>query len=374
MERWDNCPGSVRLCATVPNTSSSYAEEGTKAHDYAAAILGTINNSGVIRAITVCIPDDMREAVKVYVDHVHTILTPSDTLLVEHGFHLKQIHPDCYGTADAVIWKPYSKHLHVIDYKHGAGKPVEVKDNKQLRYYALGALLSLGYNAKEVTVTIVQPRCEHEDGQIRSETFAAFDLIEWAADLRAAVVRTEDPNAPLVPGAHCRATFCPAQAVCPALTQRTQEMAALEFSPVAAYEPEKLAQALAFASQAEAWAKAVREFAYAEAMRGKPIPGFKLVAKRAHRSWKDEQALLTWLERRGDLALAYEPAQLKSPAQLEKLLNKPDKAKMGEFTIKESSGNTLAPVDDARPEVRLLDAAAAFAEAGATPFPSLTEA
>lgn len=360
-ERFFACPGSVREAAKVPNPSSVYAEEGTKAHNYAAYILlGQPNN---IRGES----EDLRDAVQVYVDYVRSLLSPADTLLVEHGFHLKQINPDCYGTADAVIWKPYSRHLHVIDYKHGAGKPVQVTANKQLRYYALGALLSLGYNAREVTVTIVQPRCPHEDGAIRSETFEAFDLLTFAADLKEAVARTEDPNAPLVPGDHCKETFCPAAATCPALAQRAQELAAMEFSSTAVipYDPIKLKFALDSRGAMKAWIKALDEFAYREALAGR-LPaevGYKLVAKRADRKYKDEKRVIQPLLDAGLTATQiYEDPAIKSPAQIEKLLGKKAFAAIEkEFVEKTSSGYTLAPESDKRPAVRVLDAAAEFA-------------
>lgn len=358
-ERFFICPGSVRECAKVPNPSSAYAEEGTKAHDLAALMLQRDGfNDGSYT-------DDMREAVSVYYTHVKSLLTPSDTLLVEHGFHLKQIHPDCYGTADAVIWKPYSRHLHVIDYKHGAGKAVEVTANKQLRYYALGALLSLNYNAREVTVTIVQPRCPHEDGVIRSETFDAFELLAFAADLKEAVLRTEAPDAPLVPGDHCRATFCPAAATCPALQSRALEVAQYEFSAAVPYDPVKLKLALDSRGAMKAWIKALDEFAYREALAGRlpPEVGYKLVAKRANREWKDPVSAELFLSTQGLQEDEYlEPRALKSPAQLEKALGKKQFTEIEkQFVEKKSSGHTLAPESDKRPAVRVLDAAAEFA-------------
>lgn len=378
MYRWANCPGSIRECAKVPAKESSvYAADGTKAHELAAVLLrceaGGNDGADVFEAQAYCAnaPEDMVEAVGQYVSYVHALITPSDTMLIEQGFHLKDLHPDLYGTADAVVWKPYSRQLHVVDYKHGAGIAVEVKGNPQLRYYALGALLASGYDAREVTVTIVQPRCPHPDGPIRSETFDAFDLVEWSADLLAAVKRTEDPNAPLNPGDHCR--FCNAAAVCPALHERATAMAQLQFVPVAseasvpvAYDPAKLKAALDFREPLKAWIKALDEFAYAEAMAGR-LPaevGYKLVEKRANRQWTNEQEFIDHMKKAGvDVAaVLYEPAPLRSPAQVEKILGKKQfKDIEAKFVVKKSSGYTLAPETDKRPAIRILDAAAEFA-------------
>jgi hypothetical protein len=364
MYRWSNCPGSVRLSAGIESKSSVYAEEGTKAHDLAAKMLDNHGNTdGAFD------PDnaEMLEAVQVYVDAVRATTSPSDTLLVEQGFHLKQIHESCYGTADAVVWKPYSRHLHVFDYKHGAGIPVEVKGNPQLRYYALGALLQSGFNAREITVHIVQPRCHHPDGPVRSETFDAFDLIEWSADLLEAVQRTEAPDAPLNPGDHCK--FCPAAALCPALHERANAVARLQFSAAVPYDAAKLKLALDSRDALKAFIKALDEFAYAEAMAGR-LPesvGYKLVEKRANRSWKDEAAVAKALEQKytdDTMRKFYDPATLKSPPQVEKVIGKKAFAEIEkEFVEKKSSGFTLAPVDDPRSPIRILDAAAEFASA-----------
>lgn len=356
MYRWSKCPGSVRLCAVVPPTSSVYADEGTKAHELAAKWLLEPHNAEALLRV---MPAEMIDAVRVYVDYV-LAKEPSTVQLIEHKFHLKAVHPACFGTADAVLWSPDTKTLETVDYKHGAGVPVEVKGNPQLRYYALGALLELGVPAKTVVSTIVQPRCVHPDGPIRSETYTAFDLLDWAADLVTYVEETEKPDAALVPGNHCR--FCPAAAVCPALQAHSLQLAKAEFGPVTAYDPEKLAEALRLADHAEAWAKAVREFAYAEATRGREPPGFKLVAKRATRKWVDESLVEAALQKNG-LAAAdiHEAPALKSPAQIEKLIGKKAFGSFeAEYVVKESTGNALVPVTDPRPAVRVFDAAAEF--------------
>jgi hypothetical protein len=373
MYRWSNCPGSVALCATVPNVSSKYADEGTAAHEYAAQCLR--NGWGVWNHSDADLADaDMVDAVGVYLDEVRGRMTPGAVLLVEHGFHLKQIHEACYGTADAVVWQPNIKHLHCFDYKHGAGIPVEVTGNPQLRYYALGALLTCGFNAQYVTVTIVQPRCPHPDGPVRSETFEAYDLLEWAADLREAVLRTEEPNARLVPGNHCR--FCPAAAICPALSERALAVAQSEFSPsqlapadgatdLVPYDPAKLKAALDARPLLKAFITAVTEFAYREAMAGRlpPEVGHKLVEKRAERQWSEPSEIGGHL-----LALdlgtneIFEPLTVKSPAQVEKAIGKKAFAVIEkDHVVKRSSGYTLAPEADKRPAVRVLDAASEFA-------------
>ena len=127
--------------------------------------------------------------------------------------------------------------LSVIDLKYGAGVPVEVEDNPQLLYYGLGALLAnKQWKPHEVEVVIVQPRCPHPDGPVRSQVLQVVDLLEFAADLVEAVKRTEEASeqhatldtlnwmrAYLNPGDHCR--WCPAAAICPSCLLYTSDAA-----------------------------------------------------------------------------------------------------------------------------------------------------
>lgn len=119
MHRWSECPGSIRLTRGIENVSSSYAAEGTVAHDIAAKVLngahlpGYLGQTMTADGHSFVVDEEMLEAVEVYVNHV----TRTNSIRDVDTFH-------------------------VIDLKFGAGKPVEVIGNPQLRYYALGVLLS----------------------------------------------------------------------------------------------------------------------------------------------------------------------------------------------------------------------------------------
>ena len=355
MYRWSACPGSVRLCEGIESKSSSYAQEGTLAHDVAAKAL----QSGKYAA-QLCADVEMAEAVQVYVSYVWEHCTTgysNDRLWIEHRFDLSFVHPGLFGTADAVIWKADEQLLIVVDYKHGAGIHVKVEGNPQGLYYALGALLTMNLPAKRVRIVVVQPRCGAEGEKIRSWEIDAVDLLDFQADLIAYARATESPDAPLVPGEHCR--FCPAAATCPALASRAQSVARLEFKQSLPYDPAQLKLALDSREAVKAWLKAVDEFAYAEAEAGRTPPGYKLVAKRANRKWRSEGEAIEYLQD----VLGVKPEvmferSLKSPAQLEKVVE----AKMfADHVVKESSGHTLVPEDDKRPAVKV-SAAAEFLE------------
>ena len=63
-------------------------------------------------------------------------------LRVEVKFDLTHIDAEAFGTCDAVIVAPMNRII-VVDYKHGKGHAVEVENNHQLQYYALGAYYAL---------------------------------------------------------------------------------------------------------------------------------------------------------------------------------------------------------------------------------------
>lgn len=355
--RWMLCPGSVRLSDGIPNKSSVHAAAGTLAHDIAAKCLTDDRASpqmctgrkAVIDGHEVECDLEMVDGVQFYLDTLDADVRPGDATFVEVDLTpaLKTIDPELGGTADFVRWRPATKQLRVVDLKYGAGKVVEPTENKQLMLYALGALLTLDKPAKEVTVTIVQPRIEHEDGRVRDWTFPAVDLLDFAADVAESATRTRNSNAPLVPG-EVQCGWCPARRTCPELEKRQHALTAQEFNQVVPYDPAKLAQTLDAIPLVEARIKAIREFAYEEATRGNPPPGYKLVQKRATRKWKDESAAALWCADQG--VEPYEAPAVRSPAQLEKELNKKQKKEMAWLVESVSSGHTLVPVSDKRPE------------------------
>lgn len=367
MYRWSKCPGSVKLSEGIESRSSVFAEEGTKAHELGEKWLK--EGDSAIAGY----PIDMVEHVSVYVDAVAERQDADPTnnrLLIEQRFHLHELHSDLFGTSDAIVWQPAIGRLSVIDLKYGAGVPVEVEDNPQLLYYGLGALLAnKQWKPREVEVVIVQPRCPHPDGPVRSQVIQVVDLLEFAADLVEAVKRTEEASeqhatldtlnwmrAYLNPGDHCR--WCPAAAICPSQRSKAQELAKIAFAPGVPYDAQQLADTLEWLPILEAWIKNTREFAYAEAEKGHDIPRHKLVEKRATRKWRDEAQAVEWM-RANHINPFGEPPVI-SPATLEKQLPKDQRKILDDLCIKESSGHTLVHESDRREAIKV-DAKSAFA-------------
>lgn len=237
-KRWINCPGSVRECAGIPNKSSVYADEGTAAHFLGEQCLrqdkdavefigrkiavfdqeepcfvGEVEEEQFSLERVFEVTDDMVEAVQVYLDTIRDIKSrnPGCEVRIEHKFHLADLHEDLWGTADCVIVVPFDRTI-VLDYKHGQGVAVDVKENPQGMMYALGA--AANEDLETIEIVIVQPRAPHPQGPVRRWTTTRTALLDWGHNvLLPAALATGEPDTPLHAGDWCR--FCPAGAVCP---------------------------------------------------------------------------------------------------------------------------------------------------------------
>lgn len=363
--RWMACPGSVQLSRGIPAKSSAYAEEGTAAHALLERCLTTKTAPEAYLGVTfdgVEVDEEMVEAVQVFVAEVNKCLAiPGAVLYVERQFDLAALNPPgaMWGTADAVIWIEAAQLLIVLDFKYGQGIVVAAKGNPQLRYYALGAMLSLGYVPETIHSVVVQPRVSHPEGIVRREEISFLELIDFSEELLVAARRTLEPDPPLVPGDWCR--FCPAQPVCPKLHSHAVEVAQTEFTNLEAPAPpspetlpkEVLLRVLEHSDVLESWLRACRTYvadrvaedpAWAEGQ-------WKLVAKRANRKWADEEAAEVFARDRGLKPEDIFSRKIKTPAQLERLLRGQDKKDMQALTVKPATGVVLAPGYDVRPAV-----------------------
>lgn len=374
--RWLACPGSIRLAGEQENIQTEYALAGQAAHAVGQMALERKVEPDMWLGLTVErveVDEEMVEAVKVYTDHCRSIV--ATTHWIEHKFSLADLNPPgpMFGTADYVAYDGLRRLLTVVDFKYGQGVVVEAKGNKQLRYYALGAALTLGkdHPIETVRMTIVQPRASHSDGVIRSEEIDYLEILAFAGELMDGARATLKPDAPLHAGSHCR--FCPASATCPeqrkqvqALAQVTFEAMPLDVPPTPdSLPPEVFSDILSKLHILEDWGKAMRAEALRRLEAGIEVPGFKIVAKRATRRWVSEKTVDDWFHNEGYDDEELWDKKLKSPAQLEKLVGK--KNLPAELVESKSSGFTLAPAADKRPALPT-GAAEAFAA-----LPSVSE-
>ncbi len=385
--RWIPCPGSVRLCAPIPDKGSVFADEGTAAHMLAEHCLESgidadrfqgmfvnirgrdpatkfVQESEQVVTSPSCfgVDDEMVAGVQLYLDYVRDLFDKSDFYAIEQRCDLTHLHPEIWGTGDAVAYQELIEHLHVIDFKYGRGVAVEPEKNDQELCYASGSVrkcIQSGRKVRRITLHIVQPRALHPKGPIRLWTTTLTGLRDFEKVLKGAAEATENPNAPLKAGEHCR--FCPAAALCPERKRASLAAAQIEFADdgkmaapaVTSLTSEALGKLLSEIDQIENWCRRVREHAHEEAVHGRVPKGFKLVAKRAIRKWKDEVKTAAVLRALFDLSdEEIFTMKMLSPAAADKLVGKAGAPQIADLYAKESSGTVLAPLLDSREAVK----------------------
>lgn len=364
--RWLACAASPRLEEEQgPQEAGPHAMEGTAAHHVGERCNMLHCNTDKFLGQKIegfNVTTEMAEAVQVYVDWVSNIraTAPDAKLHFELDVNLSALNPpeEMRGSADCVAVIKSLRTLIVADYKHGRGHVVEVKGNKQTRYYALAALLTLPreeiVGIDRVQMTIIQPRAFHPDGPVRSETIDLLELMDFAEDILQAAAAVQDPAAPAVPGDHC--LFCAASSSCRARSGQALTLAQEEFTvlpPMTSLTTAEIAAAVTKVEPqlaiVEAWLKGAKKHLEDQLKAGADVPGWKMVAKRATRVWADPAKVEEWalLDAGLEKAAIYTEPTLKSPAQIEALVGK--KALPASLTVSVSSGFNLAPSSSSKP-------------------------
>jgi Protein of unknown function (DUF2800) len=376
-KRWFSCPGSVRASAGIASEGSVFAAEGTAAHALAAYCLengfdavrleGEIIDAktgriGVeidvdgIRYFEVT--DEMVEAVQTYLDLCRRFMLKPWEYDIEQKLDLSSVHKDVFGTGDFISYHPDTKALIVADFKYGKGVAVKVEENEQLLTYALGAAMRFhNRGLSGLDLYVVQPRCPIGDDEgVRWANYDAIDLAEFQSLLQQKAKATEAHDAPFLAGEHCR--FCPIAATCDTLRASVLAGAESEFAEsggeAAALSADRTAALLRQAGFIKDWIKRVEAFAQSEAQHGRLPTGFKLVAKRATRKWKNPDEAKTYLETVVELDESdiYHEPKMKSPAQIEGVLGKKRKGEIADLWESISSGTNLVPIEDTRPAAK----------------------
>lgn len=344
--RWLNCAAAVSLSEKMPKPpESEYAKEGTDAH----AILEAILKKEKIKKYD----STMYMFAKSAADHIHFLKARSKgELLIETKVDLSFIHKEAFGTLDAAVVEHFGR-LHVIDFKYGQGYAVEVKDNPQLMFYALGVANQFDYNFEDVELTIIQPRAPHTDGPIRRHVFNVAEFAIWRETFKKAIDASEKKNPKATAGPWCK--WCPAAPICPAISSQAMEQARIDFADIetqtkslkAAVISEEnwvgpeLAKTLHALNHLETWISEVRRMAFDKLSRGEKISGWKLVPARHRRIWATpNEVKIDALKNFGTRAFKTE---ILSPTQLEKIAGKDWVAK---YAISVSSGLKMVPEAD----------------------------
>lgn len=384
-KRWMTCPGSIRLSEEVKSEDkpTKYAAEGTVAHEIGEKCLlegkeprDFLGKVFTVDGFKIKVTENMTNAVEEYVnyiiDHITNAEIQSDTnveLQVEVWCSLKHLDIPGLdgGTSDCILINREHRYIEVIDYKHGQGVAVEVEGNTQAMCYGLGAISNMDVELGEWQIinTIVQPRAFHPDGPIRSETLTEDDIFAWQNEkLIPCAEATKDPDAELVPSDEgCR--FCPASGSCPALYDKTQEIAMADFAEDKFPDPESLSSEqkqviMDHATMIKSFIVAVENQIKIDMDHGSKEykDKYKLVRKTTQRKFVDgvdddlESPLLDHLDH-GDIFTE----KLKGIGEIEKALRKKLGKKhaeeiMEEITTKPKGDLVVAPLSDKRVEVQ----------------------
>lgn len=408
-KRWRECPGSVQASRGLPDKSSIFADEGTAAHELANHCLEAGWDTARFRGWSIdihaetkgamfvqgrepdpengifAVDEEMVDGVQQYVDRCRSIAEQSGVVdggevIVEERVHVSD-DPEINGTCDFGAYDAATKTVYVVDLKYGRGVSVHPRENPQAMLYALG-LCNRFHNrgVDRVSITIAQPRSPHDEGPVRTWECSPVDLLEFEADIIDAgkLALSEEGAAIFNAGEWCKDGFCPRRGSCKVYDAWNVNSAVGQFvdlsqgyGNVVLPDPftlsgEELAERLSFVESLTGWIKVIVAHGHAEAEQGRKIPGWKLVAKRATRRWKDKDAALEFADMVGlDESDLYQEPKLRTPADLEGFApgkNKKLRAEfLAEFVTKESSGTVLAREQDKRPEVRK-DAAGQFVD------------
>lgn len=359
--RWLTCTPSARFEEQLPDEETTFALEGTLAHDLAAFVLGVTyhghdgGDDQILEAIEARVAEyytsiaqpnaftEMYEHAQAWADFVADF---GGDLLIENEYDLSRFIPLGFGTADAV--NITDDVLYVSDYKYGAGVRVSATNNSQLKIYGLGALLKaieLGHTPETVTLSIFQPRT----GGPSSWSISVKDLLLWAETELApkanlAIAGVGD----FVPGKHCQ--FCKARTSCAAYYGMFAEL--LKIKDARVIQPGQRAKVLKYGGLVASWIKKVEEEAIRDLQAKKPINGYKLVAGRGVRKFKNEDDVVDTLIGEGYDTDDIFKTEIRALTDLEKALGKKRfEALFANLIINVPGKPTLAHEDDERPAI-----------------------
>lgn len=358
--RWLTCTPSARLEEQFPDTTSDAAKEGTLAHELAEMKVRNYFYPDDVskRKLTFAIKkfkedplwqDEMLEHTDTYIDYIRDIsikLPSKPYVAVEKRVDYGGYAQGGFGTADCIMVQ--GETLHVIDFKYGKGVPVSAESNPQMMLYALGAYESyrMLYPIKKIKLSIVQPRLPDD---ISEWGCSIEELLRFGESVKERAALALDGSGEFNPGGkQCR--FCRAKAQCRARAEENVRLAFMTDTKPPLLNNEEIGQYLLQGEDVARWLKDVQEYALAECLAGKEIPGWKAVEGKGSRNWTDMDAAFEKLEKSGVIAeeMLWERKPL-TLAQVEKEVGKKDFADaVGEFIVKKPGKPALVKESDKR--------------------------
>lgn len=356
--RWMACTPSAVLEQSFPNTSSSYADEGTLAHALCEAFLRLDHNHIFLEDFNKKMlelqrseyyNDQMNDYCQEYADFVNDQCKGEFHIFIEQKLDMTEWIPEGFGTADAIVILPAERKIIFDDFKYGKGIKVDAKQNSQLKIYALGVLQTMqfifGYGAFDIIETnIYQPRIDN----IASYSYTVEELLKWAEnELKPAADKAFDGLGEYVAGKHCY--WCRAKATCRALAEYNLKLAEMDFQNPDLLTDEEILKVYEQKAIFENWLDAVSTHLLTTALEGKVWPGLKVVEGRSVRSYSDQIKVAEVLKAKGFTDI-YKPQTLLPLGEMEKKIKKENFNEIvGPLLVRPQGKPTLVPESDKRP-------------------------
>lgn len=389
-ERWLNCTAAPRLEEKIPESTSTYAEEGRLAHSFCEvagkARFGLITKrkyTSITKKLKEdpLFSDEMIRTSDFYAQYLYEKsmeFSHQPFIAFEVRVDFSRFVPEGFGTCDCVMLADDT--LRITDYKHGKGVWVPTVGNTQMRLYALGYLetykLIYGDSIKKVVIAIVQPRLSED---VEEEKIDVKDLYAWGESIAPTAAKAFSGfGVSFVSGEWCR--FCRAKVLCRARADRysafedfkdvifegsAEKLAAEEdISNRPVISDAEVGDLLIRGSGIVDWFNDLREYAVSQLLSGKEIPGWKLVEGRSDRAFTDADAAIQSIIAAGYTEEQCSETKPKSLAKLEKMIGVKRFAEIaGSYVYKPPGKPTLAELSDKR-ETYKTTAALDFAGVG----------
>ena len=189
-----------------------------------------------------------------------------------------------------------------------------------------------------------------------------FDIFK---DITIAVMDAQLPDAELATGDHCR--WCSAKAVCPKVQTEALEafggvvdVNTADLPDPKTLDADRIRAILDGGAKLVDWFNEVQKFAEGYMVSGGEIPGYKLVQKIGRRKWiAADEEVAAFMLMQGFEEDQVRPRKLITLTEAERLLKQSKAGKETldalelNYTVKESSGVTMAPASDRREAVNV---------------------
>ena len=371
-DRWTTCTASPKFVFDnwdrLPPSDTFFNQEGTSAHEVAAALLQ--NREPDPAKCPVPVDEDMRWHAWNYTEYVHGLLKPGGFLLVEQKMPLFYML-ERNAIVDVAVRN--LDDLHIVDFKYGEGIMVSPEENLQEIIYA--RCITYPEVPKKdsfpIFLHIYQPRGRDAG----DEPFKAWETT-WG-DIRTRgneiarqaikVLSVTDVPKPYKPEndltfapSDKACQWCPAKGFCDArrqeLTKDIEVLATIEpgpkhLPPASSVSLRQLQAILEHGSEIKKWIGDAEAYALQFMKGGGKIPGHKLVLSRGgNRYWSDPKTAAKLMLK--STVLREEEIYTRTvigPAAAEKLLGKHKfDAQLTNLIARPAGVPVIAPADDKR--------------------------